>query len=70
MSKRGLAVVRLTITKTKQQLRALQHQEAELVNELGACSLCGAKKGSPCTKPSGLGRFPHAERMRAATAVK
>jgi transcription elongation factor Elf1 len=56
MSDAGMRTARAATT-----LNSAKNEEHKLARSV-ACPLCGAVKGSPCTKPSGGARHAHAER--------
>jgi hypothetical protein len=61
--------VRAEKANANKRLTQLKHEEAKLMTAAVPCKGCGAKVGQRCGKPSGVRTFPHAERVRAATAL-
>jgi len=67
---RTLAEVDADLARAKSRLQQLRHEKASIVVKEASCSLCGRNRGWPCTKPSGVATFPHAERVRAAKKAR
>lgn len=61
--------VRAEKANAKKRLQALKNEEAKLMVANVPCEGCKAQVGQSCTKPSRTRTFPHAERVRAATAL-